>query len=122
MREDRADDVRFLDEGDESAPSAAVGTQQDVDAERAPHEIGPGSARFDRSRTAAARLIGLVVGLDVGHDVVAPGSSGCEDAVIRELRLAPRKGRFLPGGGLVVRSVDIGGAENAACSAHPLLS
>ena len=32
--------------------------------------------------------------------------------------LGPGKGRFLPGGTLVVRSVDIGGAENAAYSAY----
>lgn len=73
--EDAAGDAGVEDGGDEAEAAAAAGAREDVEAEGAAHEVGPG---------AVARGAGGVVGRTVGDDALTPLGAGGKDAVVEE--------------------------------------
>lgn len=85
--EDGAGDGGGLDEGSDAAPGAAGGADEDLKAEGAAEEVGPGEAAGAVSAGSAGLKEGAGCafrGDSLGGDGLAPGGPGREDAVVAE--------------------------------------
>jgi hypothetical protein len=81
-----ADVLRLLDERDEAQAAAAAGTTQDVEPERAPHQIGPALTTYPALRgvqgSGRTRLVQAIAGRRIltrwwaRHDLRPPGPRG----------------------------------------------